>query len=313
MKKFISIEEKANRYDKAIERAKKWFNPKEPDSYTCIVKSIFPEFNEPENESEEIRKWLIGYFQEYKKIGLDEYSNGLKPDDIITWLEKITIWDKKDEQILNAVISNIKNETYNYCGGYTSEYIIQWLESLKNKYIWTSSEKQGEQEEPQVYKTKNGEVIMYSESEGYKVVKPKFKVEQWVVEPRKGEPNGLWHIDRIEDGYYWSGKCGCTIEHADKNFHLWTIEDAKDGDILSYVTDDGDLWIMIYWSLYKPYKGHVHYHGLLVNNDFSDVGTCCIDIDNLKPATQEQRDLLFLKMEEADYEWNADKKELIKL
>lgn len=92
---------------------------------------------------------------------------------------------------------------------------------------------------------------------------------------------------------------------------LWTIQDAKDGDVLSYVTDEEDLWIMIYWSLYEPYEGHVHYHALLVNDNFSDKGTCCICINDLKPATKEQRDLLFQKMHETGYDWNANKKELV--
>ena len=96
-------------------------------------------------------------------------------------------------------------------------------------------------------------------------------------------------------------------------FRLWTIQDAKDGDVLAYVTDEDALWIMIYRSLYEPYEGHVHYHALLVNDNFSDKGTCCICINDLKPATKEQRDLLFAKMKEAGYEWDAEKKELKKI
>lgn len=68
---------------------------------------------------------------------------------------------------------------------------------------------------------------------------------------------------------------------------------------------------MLYWSLYEPYEGHVHYHALLINDDFTNKGTCCICIDNLKPATKEQRKLLFQKIKESGYEWLADKKELI--
>ena len=36
-------------------------------------------------------------------------------------------------------------------------------------------------------------------------------------------------------------------------------------------------------------------------------------VDNVYPATKEQRDLLFQKMKEAEYEWDADKKELKKI
>jgi hypothetical protein len=102
------------------------------------------------------------------------------------------------------------------------------------------------------------------------------------------------------------------IQSVNKDYHLWTIKDAKEGDVLSYVTDEDDLWIMIYWSLYEPYEGHVHYHALLVNDNFSDKGTCCICINDLKPATKEQYDLLFSKMKEEGYVWDKVNKKLTK-
>ena len=146
----------------------------------------------------------------------------------------------------------------------------------------------------------------------FKVV-PKFKVGDWIV----SNYNNVTYIESISDTKYnLQCKDGfhekMSIEYIDRNWHLWSIDDAKDGDVLAYVTDEEDLWIMIYWSLYEPYEGHVHYHALLVNDSFSDKGTCCICINDLKPATKEQRDLLFSKMKEAGYEWDAEKKELKK-
>lgn len=49
-------------------------------------------------------------------------------------------WSEEDEQILNATILHIKNETYNYYGGYSSEYIMRWLKSLKDRYTWKPSD-----------------------------------------------------------------------------------------------------------------------------------------------------------------------------
>ena len=137
---------------------------------------------------------------------------------------------------------------------------------------------------------------------------PKFHEGQWIV----------W-----KDKYYKVNYNGCGYELVDQNglstsleygtveesANLWTINDAKDGDVLSYVTDEEDSWIMIYMSLYEPYEGHVHYHALLVNDNFTGKGTCCISINDLKPTTKEQRDILFQKMKEAGYEWDAEKKE----
>ena len=190
-----------------------------------------------------------------------------------------------------------------YCDGVKQlvrdivSYIFPELKKSEDKT------KDGEQEKPQVYETKDGEIITYSENEGYKVVEPKFNVGDWVV-LLTSDGEKIVQIGSVE--YFKSGEPRY-ITSEGKWFgngtkaHLWTIKDARDGDILSYVTDEDDLWIMIYWSLYEPYEGHVHYHALLVNDNFSGKGTCCICIDNLKPATKEQCNLLFQKMREAGY------------
>lgn len=47
--------------------------------------------------------------------------------------EQKPAWSGEDEKILNAAILHIKNETYNYYGGYSSECIMQWLKSLKTR------------------------------------------------------------------------------------------------------------------------------------------------------------------------------------
>ena len=153
-----------------------------------------------------------------------------------------------------------------------------------------------------------------AEKKVLKNLKPKFNVGDWIVSAN-GKVNQVISVDAdnvdfdgytLDDGVYFSGTW-CN------SYHLWTIKDAKEGDVLSYKTDEGDLWIMLYWSLYEPYEGHVHYHALLVNDDFTDKGTCCICIDNLKPATIEQHELLFRKMKEEGYQWDKNKKELIEL
>ena len=147
-------------------------------------------------------------------------------------------------------------------------------------------------------------------------VEPKFKMADWIV-TGDGKAYQVISVEEYFDAYILVGCDGSvirrSIQYIDKSASIFTIENAKDGDVLSYVADEGDLWIMIYRSLYKPYKNHVHYHALLINDNFSDIGTCCIDINNLKPATKEQRDLLFVKMKESGYEWNADEKVLNKV
>ena len=145
-------------------------------------------------------------------------------------------------------------------------------------------------------------------------VEPKFKVGDWIIltVDELSATLQIVNVD-INKELYWFND-GSYLPFADEGcLRLWTIKDAKEGDVLSYVTDEGDLWIMIYRSLYEPYEGHVHYHTLLINDNFTNKGTCYICIDNLRPATKEQRELLFQKLKESGYEWLADKKDLIKL
>jgi hypothetical protein len=255
--KELSIEQKAERYDKAIEKAEKWYNApnidKIPTFGNRIIEDIFPELYEPEGER--IKNEIIDYISTADDKVLIPYESW------ITWLEK------------------------------------QGKETISQSYLAPKSASQAIKE-----------II----TDNANKVEPKFKVGDWIS-------NGActWRIDLIEDDLYCSNcdrfTCGGDIKSIDEQYHLWTIEDAKDGDILSYVTDDGNLWIMIYQSLYKPYKNHVHYRALLVDDDFTDRGTCCIDVDYLKPATREQRGLLFKRMQESGYIWDANKKELINI
>lgn len=79
----LTIEEKAQRYDKAIKKAKEWFNSEEPDSYTCIVESIFPELKE--NKDKRIRKAAITFVKDSSHF---DYYLGVSKEEVIAWLEK---------------------------------------------------------------------------------------------------------------------------------------------------------------------------------------------------------------------------------
>ena len=86
--KELSIEEKAKRYDEAIERAKsKIKNDKDHVLYESDVIDIFPELYE--SEDEEIRKWIIDdirYNMNNEPLNNSEYKK--KAEKAIAWLEK---------------------------------------------------------------------------------------------------------------------------------------------------------------------------------------------------------------------------------
>lgn len=76
------------KYNTALGIAKMWHkNTAVPKECKVIFEQMFPELKE--SKDEKIRKWLIGYFQQYRIDGMEVvYANSLKVDDILAWLEK---------------------------------------------------------------------------------------------------------------------------------------------------------------------------------------------------------------------------------
>lgn len=239
----MTTEEKAKRYDEALEKAKESLKDGGISQNSIdYIQSIFPELKE--SEDEKIRKALLEYFGEECDTAT---INGIYCYKIYAWLEKQAEKNKwkpsKDEMDALYGLAYITNEMDDR----KDVAITKLYQDLKREFFNGASyenmfpsspvdsdinvEKQGEQKEHQVYKTKDGEIITYSETDGYKVIEPKFKVGDWIIEPREGEPNGLWHIERIEDNNYWDGCTGVPIEYADKYYHLkiekpaWSEED----------------------------------------------------------------------------------------
>ena len=141
---------------------------------------------------------------------------------------------------------------------------------------------------------------------------PKFKVGDWIVTPT----NETKQIERVTLGNYrFTDETFYNIIDVDNKGHLWTIQDAKDGDVLTCYSDIKGQPI-VQTGIIKQYVGR---HGGCSNSFKAHFG---IDWDNnvviegymgssnIYPATKEQRDLLFQKMKDAGYGWNEGKKEL---
>lgn len=99
------------------------------------------------------------------------------------------------------------------------------------------------------------------------------------------------------------------IRDIDKTATAFTIQDAKDGDVL--VTKENKRPFIFKGLLDSNHPNcPVAHCGIVSGSRFliywwTDVEVC--------PATKEQRDLLFQKMKEAGYEWNDKEKELKKI
>lgn len=154
-------------------------------------------------------------------------------------------------------------------------------------------------------------------------VEPKFKEGDFIV-PDNITSLEIWKVINIDDdGYYNIQPITNIINTEDdeiyrvpgfiieKDYRLWTIQDAKDGDVLV----NGSNIFIFHFLNGTRLMGYCH-----VNIDdgrfYDDIGKnecfCLIDAE-VTPATKEQRELLFQKMADAGYEWNAEKKELKKI
>lgn len=89
--KDLSIEQKAKRYDEAIEKAEKWHNAPNVDKIPTfgnrIIEDIFPELYESEDERirKTLRKRIIRYDPNNEILIKEE---GISQRQFIDWLEK---------------------------------------------------------------------------------------------------------------------------------------------------------------------------------------------------------------------------------
>ena len=135
-------------------------------------------------------------------------------------------------------------------------------------------------------------------------IKPKFHEGDWVVDNKSGITQQV--LD-FRGGIYTCTYNSFTID-CESNYHLWTIKDAKNGDVLQLGTVT---------AIFKKYIGQ---EKCICYCSIDEDGVFEIPIEdgedniygctNTTPATKEQRALLFAKMEEAGYEYNLNKKEL---
>ena len=148
----------------------------------------------------------------------------------------------------------------------------------------------------------------------------KFHIGQYITDGYVGG-----QITSIEDNYPcykildFMGGINTTIPFTlQDNYHLWTIQDAKDGDVLCCKSG----WMCIFKSLNNHSNTFSSYCFMDSDKCFFNSGSECHTLDKefiraynglIYPATKEQRDLLFQKIKEAGYKWNDETKTLEKL
>lgn len=148
-------------------------------------------------------------------------------------------------------------------------------------------------------------------------VEPKFKVGDWIVYNRDDSSREIIQVYDIRDGrYYFTDNIhfSWSVKECDEKSHLWSIQDANDGDVLA--TKKGNPFI---YDKNRYNNGLAYYYaGLGVNKELTLKSPHHMldhfgELSSVSPATKEQRDLLLQKMYESGYEWDSEKKKIKKI
>ena len=301
----MTREEKAKAYDEAIERAKDFMNGEvhyELKMGENIMCWIFPELRE--SEDERIRKALIEMVHD---TTADEllFDYCIHKEDALAWLEK--------QESIGEIVERCKTSWYNE--GKIAGMAEGLTDDEKYQQGWHDAlEKQGERKP---FDYENATIVQKDFSPKVtSKIEPKFKVGDWVLHNTAGFVYMIQTIGR--DGYgviSRDGKTSVVNYSAEIYYRLWSIKDAKDGDVLA-----NDYYIFIlkksadYWSSDRTPNSVKAYCGIKPNGNF-EIGKdnwCFCGTLNIHPATKEQRELLFQKMRETGYYWNFNTKTISK-
>ena len=333
------------KYKELVGKMKKAYLYTQTDSTKAVLEDILPELKESEDELTWLAKYIEeeAYSLSIDIRDNEDHIKLKKLQKALAWLEKQH--EKKEytfksiprlldmiepteraKAYIKKLINTLTGEGY-----ITDAKIVE--ESLKQMNgekvaMAVMDEKQGEQnlqieklpsemktigeslgfitqEECDEYNQMVSDLIM-SDSNN---IEPKFKIGDWVVVTTSGreETRQIVRIEYFSNGLpqyifsdgLWFGNCS--------NVRLWTIQDAKDGDVL-ISKDKEDILI---------YKSHSVIDLLLTSHiSFNKKEGFCPrqysawDSNEFIPATKEQRNSLEKAMTDAGYEWNAEKKEL---
>lgn len=299
------------KYKDVLERAKKWHNApnadKIPTLSTRIIEEIFPELRE--SEDDKIRKELIKHL----KDGVEGYMPAGDSEDYARWLAWVEKQGKETSEkeftfkALPRLLEMI--EVSDRAKAYTEKLAV----ALDNEGYHTDAKIVRES-----IKIMNGEEVSMATMDEQKPVdniEPKFKVGDFIVNDYCfGKV-----IEITNDAYLLDTGQGIPFSY-EHNAHLWTIEDAKDGDTLinkNYMGESPFIFKETKPSNIKTdvpnpltvfgYCG-IGGAGFTKSSGWGDTANCIYH-----PATKEQSDTLLKAMAEAGYEWDDEKKELKKI
>lgn len=340
--KELSIEQKARAYDKSLGRAKEYLN----SPRTCFdidqLYNIFPILREDDND-ENVRKALISFL---KSPFVNENITDEKVAPWLDWLEKqgepkeytfkslprlldMIEPTSRTKAYCQKLIDTLAKEGYNTDAKIVKEILKGWNGDDVPMAVMDEQKPYGQREECLDCQFNyagecKGSCAMKRSERNPINKEPKFKVGNWYQCTKDFFGKGVT-FDKNTTYYCAEEGClqdeyGCHIaivKDLYDNFKLWTIQDARNGDVLcTYECGTPKIIFILKGTPKKHYAlGYHCYYNIMYPHFESDSKKGCLspNDEDVKPATKEQRDLLFQKMHEAGYEWDANNKELNKI
>lgn len=268
-----------------------------------------------ESEDEKIRKTLIRFFKDQYCNKTEMYDGSVTVGKALAWLEKQETTQKPFTfkslpRLLDMIKPSDRAVAY-------SNKLADLLESegytVDSKIVRTSIKMMRGEKVPLATMDESEES---TDKPGR--VSPKFGIFSWICDGISTR-----QISRVLDSgfYIFDDGFNSRCEDIDSKYHLWTIQDAKNGDILvAYPEVGSELPEQIF--IFKEIKDRsyvkdaVEFHCKYANNEFSVNKQSFMGqstTGRYLPATRTQRGLLISKMKKSGYEWNSNTKEVEKL
>lgn len=309
------------KYKEALRKATKIYRD-DDERIKHYMEVLFPEL--AESEDDRIRKELVAFLEELSKLGKDTNFDRWKTSDCanwIAWLEKqggtneIINRDEFAQGVLRgAAINLITWIDYNAAKGNMclSNMECKDIEdALVNgdwdkiyAYIKKKLDKQGEQK-PQGKSAL--EAIKEEKIDNANKIEPKFKVGDWIMDKESKE---VFYISKNLANTYKIVDIEGNDYHVphyilEEDYDVWTIQDAKPGDVLVDVYGNIGIFEKRYGINWHTYC-YLGCEGRFISEGGSH-GSICY------PATKEQRDTLERAITNAGYRWNKEELKLEKI
>ena len=196
--------------------------------------------------------------------------------------------ENKDEKVMKALIHLVNSNKEGSFGidnydGIKWDDILSWIEIQGEHKHFRDCIQTGDE----VTRNQDGDIVNLSQLKRIAKPKPKFKTGDW-VQIDGGHVMKILEVKKDVLCYRILNWCGNEsvrkISDIDSIAHLWTIQDAKDGDVLK---EDSCMFII---EKMKSEGTAIVHCCLFDDGDFDLVGsTLSFDVDSTYPATKEQR------------------------